>query len=138
MEVILDFTIPYPKIGGTSKQQNRLCTINNLPYWYRWSKTRIKTKLVSELLGWSIPLAKEEIGTNNVAIVFEIVRHNNRKIDADSCAMIGKWIADLIVIQKYIKDDDILTFIYKPPVVHTTDNVETMINIKLVKDLKWI
>ena len=129
MEPILTFRCQYPKIL-TGKHKGQLSTINNIPYWYRYQKTKIKNQFKLSLGDWNIPESNLKLETGSVE--FTILRNSNRRIDADSCAMISKWCVDFMVEQGWFSDDDKIRFIYDIPILGC-DSPETMIEVKVYK-----
>ena len=125
----LEFTVPVPKIG-TGKFKNRLAVNNTIPTWYRFQKTKIKNTFKENLSQWHIEesqLALEE----NVTVEFQLYRPTKHKLDADSIAIsAGKWTVDLLVEKGWIKDDNVVTFIYRPVIVEK-ERVETEVNVKV-------
>ncbi len=121
-ELLLRF--PYPEY-----KKGRLATMNSMPNWYRYSKTQIKKKLLDFLNDWVLPKPQDGSGTE-MTIEFTIMRHNKKRIDADSIAMVSKWVCDFIVIKGYLQDDDRTTFIYHPA-IYSKDITSTEVECKI-------
>ena len=113
----LSLRFPYPEY-----KKGRLATLNALPQFYRYGKTKIKRKLLEFLDSWSLDEPHDGSGREMV-IEFTIMRHNKRRIDADSLAWWSKIVCDHIVNRGYLKDDDRTTFIYHPSVY--VDNISS-------------
>ena len=129
MNKILEFTIPFPKIGSGSRK-NQLCTMNNAPYWYRYNKTKIKNGVKARLVEWLVPkYDKEPHATGKIE--FRLYRPTKLRLDPDAgCGSAYKWIIDTIVEQGYFIDDDRLTLVLYPVVVEP-ERVETDIEVKV-------
>lgn len=127
MKIILETTIPVPKIG-TGKAKNQLVLMNNASIWMRYYQTKIKKAFKDNLKEWHLP--ESELSLASGTVEFQLYRPTKRRLDADSIAFIGKWFVDTLVEQGYFKDDDQVTFIYKPVIVEK-DRVETEIKIKV-------
>lgn len=127
MKIILETTIPVPKIG-TGKSKNQLVLMNNASIWMRYYQTKIKKAFKDNLKDWHLP--KSELSLDSGTVEFRLYRPTKRRLDADSIAFIGKWFVDTLVEQGYFKDDDQITFMYKPVIVEK-DRVETEVKIKI-------
>jgi len=128
MEKILEFTIPFPKIGS-GKKRNMLATMNAVPYWYRYSKTQIKNGVKARLTEWLVPEYDKEPHQEG-RIEFRLYRPSKVKLDADAGSFVNKWIIDTLVEQGYFVDDDKLTLVLYPVVVEP-ERVETDIEVKV-------
>jgi len=128
---ILKFHVQYPVIL-TGKHKGRLCTINNIPYWYRFQKTKIKNKFKDMLKEWCIPKSNDKYYSLNIE--FTIIRPDRHRIDPDSLAgSAGKWIVDTLVEQGWLKDDDKVRISYNPTIVDEVIS-ETMIKVEIYKN----
>jgi hypothetical protein len=63
-------------------------------------------------------------------VEFTILRHNNRRIDADSAVFVGKWLVDFLVEKGYFNDDNDVEFVYKPAVMNA-DVIETSLKVEV-------
>jgi Holliday junction resolvase RusA-like endonuclease len=122
---IIEFTCQFPKIG-VGKYKNQLCTLNNIPKFYRYEKTKIKNKFKEQLLGWTVP--RVDYNYPEGYVEFQLYRPTKLRLDADAGALVYKWIVDLLVEEGYFKDDDQITFILKPVIVDK-ERVETEIKV---------
>ncbi len=128
-ELILHFTTVFPTISKTGKHSKKLVTVNSIPHWYRYKKTEVKNNFKESLGSWTIPEYDKEPHKSGT-VEFTLLRHNNRRIDADSCTFVGKWLVDFLVERGYFLDDNEITFIYRPALMNQ-DVVETSINVKV-------
>jgi hypothetical protein len=72
----------------------------------RYGKTKIRARVRDLMDDWMVPKYEKEpyrAGT----IEFTILRHNNRRLDADSAVSVGKMIMDFIVDRGYFIDESI-------------------------------
>jgi len=76
---------------------------------------------------------KSELKAKSGHIHFTLLRPNARRLDADSITLTGKWIADFIVEQGWLHDDDKLHFHYHPVIIER-ERVETEIRVELFTD----
>ena len=131
-EYDLEWICPFPTIGK-GKKANQLCTVNNLPYFYRYGITRIKNTFKEQLKEWYIPKHTGE-PTRSALVIFRIKRKNKKRIDPDSAALPQKWIADVLVEQGYLIDDDQIRYILEPT-EYSCEGVDTSIycRVKLTK-----
>jgi Holliday junction resolvase RusA-like endonuclease len=125
MKKLIEFTCPFPKIGS-GKYKNQLCTLNNIPKFFRYQKTKIKNDFKDSLKGWSVPRVEHSHETG--LIEFELYRPTKLRLDADAGALIYKWIMDLLVEEGYYKDDDKITLVLKPVVIDK-ERTETQIKV---------
>ena len=134
MEWDIEITVPAPKIGK-GKKKTQYATANNLPYFYRYGVTRIKTEFKNNVKKWYIQKSLEP-PSKSAEIHYTILRNTNRKMDSDAFAATAcKWLQDLLVELKYIKDDDNCKVILNPTKLGV-EGVETSIlmQVKLIKD----
>jgi hypothetical protein len=132
MKEILKFTIPFPKIG-VGKKKNQLATVNNIPYFYRFHKTRIKNGVKTRLKDWLLPKNEGKVYREGL-VEFRLYRPSKKRLDADAgSGTVYKWIVDTLVEQGYFEDDDQITFVLKPVIVET-HRVETDIEVKVFID----
>ena len=126
--LLLEFTTPVPKIGA-GKFKNQLAVNNTIPNWYRWYKKKIKDTFKQLLAEWHIE--ESQLALDDVTVEFQLYRPTARKLDADSIAIsAGKWTVDLLVERGWIKDDNTVTFIYKPVIIER-DRVETDVKVSV-------
>lgn len=125
--MILECTFPVPKIGA-GKSKNQLVLMNNASVWMRYYQAKIKKTMKDDLKAWLVPTS--DLMLDSGTVEFRLYRPTRKRLDADSIAFIGKWFVDLLVEQGYFKDDDQVTFIYKPVIVEK-DRVETEIYVKI-------
>ncbi len=129
MRPILEFTYSAPKIGA-GKHKNQLATNNNAVNWLRYYKTKIKNTFKDNLIEWSVPQVEHNYKSGTVE--FQIYRPNKRRIDADAFGISSfKWTVDLLVQQGWFKDDDQVTFIFKPAIVET-ERIETDVKVRVL------
>lgn len=123
---LLRFTIYAPKIGK-GKYKNQLATVNNIPVWFRYYKTKIKKDFIETLGDWHVP--KSDLMLEEADIEFTLLRNSKRKLDADALTVVYKWTIDYIVKQGWLKDDDKLRIIMNPTQIH--ESPETMFSVSL-------
>jgi hypothetical protein len=124
---LIAFTCRFPKIG-VGRAKNQLATVNNIPKWYRYNKTKIKNDLKEELKGWMVPRVEHQYESGVVA--FTLYRPNKKRLDADAGCLVYKWIVDLLVEEGYFKDDDKIQLVLNP-VVTEPNRVETEIKVEV-------
>ena len=126
-EKILEFRVGVPKILS-GKGKGRLVSLNTIPLWYRYQKTKIKNQFKDAIKDWFIP--KSDKRYKSGSIVFKLYRPTKVKLDADGQIFAYKWIADALVEQGWFLDDDKITFVLEP-VVHDVNKVETEIKVEV-------
>jgi hypothetical protein len=123
MKIINPILLELPKYKR--KSGHILCTLNNIPKWYRYNKTKIKQEY-KEFLSYVIP--EPETTYEALTIHYRIVRHNNRRIDKDNVIFALKWLSDYLESIGYIKDDNVVNFVSYDTIVNK--NIpETMLEI---------
>lgn len=123
-----EFVCAPPKIG-VGKHKNEYATNNNLPYWYRYYKTKIKNTFKQVLCGWYVPTAEQQF--RKATVTFQILRDSKRKIDSDAFGSSAyKWILDTITEQGHLIDDDQVRVILEPTSLNASEN-ETQIYCKV-------
>jgi hypothetical protein len=101
MSMLLEFEVPYPVILA-GKGKGRLCTVNSMPLWYRYQKTKIKNMFKTKLGEWLIPDSDKRL--EQATVSFQIIRPDKHLIDPDSLAgSAGKWIVDYFVEKGWLK-----------------------------------
>jgi hypothetical protein len=101
-----------PKIGS-GRYKNQYATVNTLPYWYRYQKTKIKNSFKEMLRNWYFP--ESEITYDFAEITFKIIKPTKIRQDPDAFgASAYKWAIDTLVEQKYIIDDMNIRIILEP------------------------
>ena len=132
MQTLFSVRIPFPMytrtIRSTGKIANSLCTINNIPVWYRWVGAKIKTQFKQDLEDMYVPEPKEQY--ESLTIHYRIIRDSKKRIDADSAAMILKWFQDHLEATGYVKDDKHVNVQSFPTVIDSAQS-ETMIEIRV-------
>jgi len=119
--------VAVPKIGA-GKAKDQLVLMNNAPVWMRYYQTKIKKQFKDHLREWHVP--ESQLALDEGTVEFRLYRPTKRRLDADSIAFIGKWTVDFLVEQGYFKDDDQVTFVYKPVVVEK-ERVETEVKVSV-------
>ena len=131
MEQIFKIVVPLPKYkhvekatkdrttkSGTFKPATqrkefiRLALTNNIQYWYRFQKTKVKNNYKTMLKEFFLPEPTELY--KSLTVEYRILRHNKRKIDSDAIAFGVKWITDSLCEIGYVKDDDTVTHVLIP------------------------
>lgn len=124
----VEFVFTPPKIGA-GKHRNTYALINNISYWYRYRATEIKNRFKQELREWFVEQREDEPFIE-ADIEFTIIRNTKHRIDADSIALVSKWTVDLFVEQDWLIDDNRVRFIFHPPILGQSKEVETLIRLK--------
>ena len=127
-EYDIEFVVPAPKIG-TGKHKAKYATVNYLPLWYRWSVTRIKNKFKEDIREWYLE-PHNATPHYSADIHYRILRNNYIKIDGDAFVLVYKWLQDLLVELKYIKDDDHCRVVLEPT-NFGVKGVETSIKVQI-------
>jgi hypothetical protein len=89
----------------------------------------IKNQFKEDLGEWTIPENTGKVYDKG-KVEFTILRHNNRRIDADSATFAGKYLVDFLVEKGYFSDDNNIEFVYKPAIMNA-DVVETSLKVEV-------
>lgn len=79
-----------------AKYKNSLITLNNISKWKRFHEPKIKNDLKNMLKEWHIKEPNKSDLKEGLFIVFQVLRHNKRILDADNAGIIIKWSIDAI------------------------------------------
>jgi hypothetical protein len=104
MQWDIEFTVPFPRIPA-GKHKGSLCTMNQMPYYYRYQITKIKQEFKSLLQEWYIQ-PNNGNKYREADIHFTIQRNNMKKLDSDAQCLMTKYIIDSLVDQDWLLDDD--------------------------------
>lgn len=130
--IIFSKKIHLPKFKKRSKTTKKtteiLATLNNLPYWYRYSKTQIKEEYKTLLKEFYIPEPTKQY--TSLIIEYRIIRHIRTKIDKDNVVFALKWISDSLEDLGYIKNDTVVNF-HSYDTVYDISLPETMLEIRI-------
>lgn len=133
-DIIFERRIEFPRYEPKTKT-HILATPNTASKWLRFHKKSIRDNFTSHLREFVIP--EPAVMYKYLHIDYRLVRHNNRKIDADSASYAIKWFNDLLEDMGYIKDDKDITVASFPTII---DKLlpETMIDIRVLdKQTIW-
>lgn len=102
-----------------AKYKNQLISLNNVSKWQRYSAKKVKDEYKQMLKDFYL-VENENDAYKTLTVKFEIIRHNNRKFDADNGAYSYKWIIDTLVELGWLLDDDQVRYEVEPSIVNSS------------------
>ena len=127
----LHYFLDLPKLER--KGGDIICTLNNIPKWYRYDKTKIKNTYKTFLKDYI--LEEPSKCYDSLTIHYRILRHNKRKLDKDNTIFVLKWLSDSLEELGYIKDDNVVNFI-SYDTIYNTKRPETMLEVIITDEKK--
>ena len=131
----LNFIFVPPSFGIKNPQ---MVTLNNVPKWWKFAKTKLKDEFKAQLSDWSLPPVDDDNPYTKADIEYTILRKNGVKIDSDNLAFPYKWLQDLLVENGYLVDDDQTRVVLNPTLLHVEGNVETSVRVEIHLKEKYI